>query len=124
MKSVILIAVVILFCIIGCDKGDIEEPEVFQVEVLGKGMDCGDNFLIRFKEEDKARINRYLNHTSTYFPVFYAVNLKEEYKEAGLYLNVRIEKIADNEIPGCTAWGPGYGHVWIKESVPESLTFP
>jgi len=40
-------------------------------------------------------MNKYLEHSNAYFPVFYANNLPEE-------------------LPSCTAWGPGYGHICIE----------
>ena len=94
----------------------------FQVEVVGKGMDCGDIFLIRFSENDENRVNSYLADSNAYYPVFYAVDLPEEFKEQGLILNVTIKQCATGDIPLCSAMGPAYGIVCIETAESLSLT--
>lgn len=96
-------------------------PGAFRVEVVGRGLDCGDTFLIRFSENDENKVNAYLEHANSYYPVFYAVGLPEEFKEEGLILNVTIRQCETNDIPLCTAMGPGYGIVCIE--LAESLSF-
>lgn len=117
------IVLILVFGISGC-KNDNLENEEFQVEVIGKGFDCVEIFLIKFLEEDEKRINKFLEHTNAYFPVFYANNLVEQHKEAGLILNVILDKCGVNDFRVCTAMGPGYSHVCIKLSETISLTFP
>ena len=80
--------------------------------------------LIKFNEEDESRVNKYLEHTNAYFPVFYANNLIEGHKEKELLLNVTLEKCGATDLPLCTAMGPGFAHVCIKTSETISLTFP
>ena len=107
----------------GCNKNN-EDDDVFLVEVIGKGMDCGSTFLIQFKEEDENKIRKYHENTNAFYPVFYANNLIEEHKEKGLLLNVTLEKCGAIDLPLCTAMGPGYMHICIKTSETISLTFP
>lgn len=125
MKNILKIAfVIIVICYFGCEKNDEVEPEVFRVEVLGKGMDCGDLFLIKFDENDEERINKYLEHSNSFFPIFYASNLKAEHKEEGLFLDVTLGKCSADDIALCTAWGPGYSQVCVESSETIKLTFP
>ena len=107
----------------GCNKNN-EDDDVFLVEVIGKGMDCGSIFLIQFQEEDENRARKYHENTNAFYPVFYSNNLIEEHKVAGLILNISLETCDATDIPGCYAMGPGYAHVCIKSSETISLTFP
>lgn len=100
------------------DENESAESDLFQVEVLGKGMDCGDLFLVRFETEKEADINKYLEETNAYFPVFYAVGLPEELKQEGLFLDIRLGECTVDDIPVCTHLGPGYGVVCIESAVP------
>ena len=102
-------------CIFSCDKNE-DEENIFFVEVLGKGMDCGDTFIVQFKEEDKSKVRKYHENTNSFYPVYYANNLIEDHKVAGLKLRITLEVCDAIEFPLCTAWGPGYGHVCIKTS--------
>jgi hypothetical protein len=82
--------------------------------VIGKGMDCGDTFLVKFQEEDETRVNKYLEHSNAYFPVFYANNLPEEFKQEGWALKITLHKCQSEDFQACTAWGPGYGHICFE----------
>ena len=126
MKKYLLILFMLLILFnFGCQKEDVE-PDVFQVEVLEKGLDCGDLFLIQFDEQDENRLKKYLKNTYSLFPVFYADNLIEEHKERELFLHVTLEKCnTENSYPfACTMLGPTYSHVCIKTSEPVSIAFP
>lgn len=103
--------ILLFFTSLACEKDD-PEKDYFFVEVIGKGMDCGDTFLVKFQEEDEARVNKYLEQTNAYFPVFYANNLPEEFKQEGFSLKVTLKKC--QELPFCTTMGPGYGHICIE----------
>lgn len=122
MKNYLVPAGLILFVFLihACEKTEWEK-EVFTVEVLGVGMDCGDTYLIQFREEDEQKINRYLENTNAYFPVFYAVNLPEEYKEKGLFLNITLGKCTADDVLACTTLGPGYSHVCISSAETISI---
>lgn len=122
LLSGIFLLVFIVGCF-GCQKDD-EEVEIFQVEVIGKGFDCGDVFLIKFNEEDENKVRKYHENSNAFYPVFYAINLIEEHKEKELILNVTLEKCGAIDLPFCTTMGPGFGRVCIKTSETISLTFP
>jgi len=128
MRTLFKYLLVLLFFIsLACKKNDPEkddsEKDYYFVEVIGRGMDCGDTFLVRFQEEDEARVNKYLEQSNAYFPVFYANNLPEEFKQEGWGLKVTLHKCNPGELPLCTAWGPGYGHICIEsvEKINEEL---
>lgn len=108
----------LIFCMFffSCKEEGDKESEVFRVEVLGKGMDCGNLFLIRFEEDDESRVTKYLEYTNAYYPVFYAVGLSDEFKEPGVFLNITVGRCSSNEFVACTALGPGYGLVCIKSA--------
>lgn len=110
----------------GCDKNDNEDDDVFLVEVIGEGMDCGSTFLIQFQEEDENKVRKYHENSNAFYPVFYANNLREEHKKTGLFLNIKLENLRDRKsnLPFCTMMGPGYAHVYIKTSETISLTLP
>ena len=103
-----------------CEKDDLGD-EIFTVEVLCVGMDCGDTYLIQFRDEDEKKVNSFLDYTNAYFPIFYADNLPEKYKEEGLVLNIKIGKCASLHAVGCTAMGPGYGHICVDSAEPISI---
>jgi len=128
MRNIFKIAVFTLtLFIFSCSDEQAEEqmyasPDSFQVEVVGKGLDCGDTFLIRFADKDENRVNAYLGRTNAYYPVFYAVGLPDEFKDEGLILNVSIRQCGTDDIPVCTAMGPGYAIVCIQSAESLSLT--
>jgi len=86
-------------------------PEYVNATVLGRGLDCGNIFLIQFDDDVKGLP----------FPVeawknmYYAINLPEEYKIEGARITVKISFISDTEDEAlfCTAMGPGYPAIYI-----------
>ena len=114
----------VLFLVVLGTTSCVEEAyddNIFMVEVLGVGMDCGDTWLIKFNEGDEREVNRYLENTNAYFPVFYADDLPEDKKETGLFLNITLGECSENDISACTAMGPGYAHVCIKSAETISI---
>ena len=111
-----------LFLAFACkDEEENTGDKIFQVEVLGKGMDCGDLFLIRFEAGVEQNVYKYSEQTNAYYPVFYAVGLPEELKQEGLFLDITLRECGTDDIPMCTAWGPGYSIVCIESAEPVSL---
>ena len=110
------------FCVTACQR-DSDKKNSFLVEVVGTS-DCGDLFLVKFREEDKEKINRLFEVNNADFLVFYAGNLKEEHKKAGMILRVRLQNYEPEAIPLCTAAKLSYGHVWIKSAETIRMTFP
>lgn len=123
MKNFLKILFVLFLVSFASCKDEVENAgdEKFQVEVLGKGMDCGDLFLIRFEENDEERLNNYLQPNNAFYPVFYALGLPDELKQEGLFLEITIGDCETDDIPACTALGPGYGLVCVETAFPVSL---
>ncbi|MGC9355574.1 MAG: hypothetical protein ACP5D9_17125, partial [Mariniphaga sp.] len=55
LKYLLLLAA---FYLAACEK-DSGSEDFFLVEVVGKGTDCGETYLIKFQEEDEKRVNKY-----------------------------------------------------------------
>jgi hypothetical protein len=120
LKYLLLLAVLY---VTACEK-DSGREDFFLVEVVEKGIDCGETYLIKFQEEDEKRVNKYLEHTNAYFPVFYADNLPEKFKVKGWILKVKLHKYQHGELPACSSMGPGLGHVFIESAETVSLALP
>jgi len=84
-RAVILLSLG-MFLAVTCEKRE-QEPQVsdeyFKVTVLGKGLDCGNTFVIRFIEEVVELPNSPVkNH-------YYADNLPEEHKIEGKNMEIQ-----------------------------------
>lgn len=105
-----------------CSEEENLYKDWFMAEVLGQGMDCGDTYLIRFRMEDQEEVMEILGlENPGFFPVYYAQNLPDEYKNQGLQVRINFRLPTSDEAMACTAMGPGYGHIWIEdiESIEE-----
>lgn len=85
----------------------------FDIEVRGKGMDCGDIFLFDILD-DQEDFHRKMNTT---FSRSYALNLDERYKISGLRMRVKLRKPMDEEFVRCSTLGPSYPQIVIVEVV-------
>ncbi|WP_158859465.1 hypothetical protein [Lunatibacter salilacus] len=113
MKSSIkLILLCLLMSGIGCTRD--EEPNnsgVFQVTVVGKGIDCGSLLVIDFEQDDQSGID-VITGTSEWLR-FYAYNLDMKYNQPGKILKVTARKTKDEELSPCTHLGPTYPWITI-----------
>ena len=102
--SAIFIAVVIL----SCSNND-STQELFNAVVVGKGLDCGNAFLIRFNDDVPGLPE------NTFENIYYEVNLPEAYKVEGKQLYVEFRNIdIDKDKPIiCTHLGPGYPFIYV-----------
>jgi hypothetical protein len=103
-----LISIVILF---SCEKeNEIQDSNEFQFEatVIGKGLDCGETFLISLKSLD--------DNTDIANGTYYADQLDSDLKIAGLKIYLNCRKPSDTELYACTAMGPSYPHVIVTDS--------
>ena len=85
------------------DSADID----FNATVLGKGLDCGNSFLIQFDEG-------VIDLPSSY-RLYYEINLPESYKIKNERVNVKFRAPENDEIMVCTAMGPAYPQIFIIE---------
>jgi len=113
-RIILFISIFSLLGSVGCEKEELEN-EWFNAEVLGKGIDCGDTFLINFMEGDKEKIYQILKMEDAWFPTYYAWNLPNEFKVEGLQVRIKFKSPSDEDVPPCTCVGPGFGHIWIKK---------
>jgi hypothetical protein len=86
-----------------------KKDEYGNATVLGRGLDCGDIFLIRFDADVQDLPFSIMLTSNTY----YAINLPEEYKIEGIRVSVQFRLPKDDEFIACTAMGPAYPAVFI-----------
>ena len=93
----------------GCEKEELDYIE-FHVIVYGKGIDCGDLFLLEFSNN----IDELYQITGLEgWQICYANDLEEKFKVQGKKLLVKIRKPTKDELFACTCLGPGYPWVTI-----------
>lgn len=110
-KLVIRVSLLITILVIsfGCKKEETNYIE-FHVFVYGKGIDCGDLFLLNFLDN----IDELYQITAQEgWQTCYAYSLKEEFKVQGKELLVKIRKPTKDELFPCTHLEPGYPWVTI-----------
>lgn len=105
MKNIMLF-LTLLALLISCDEEKIEDI-YYNAIVLEKGLDCGETFLIQFKDSDNSLINNEFDNT------FYAINLNEEYKIENLEIRVLIRNPLTSELLACTTLGTAYPQIFI-----------
>lgn len=111
MKKISLILIGFTFLLISCNKDD-DNNELFNAVVIGKGLDCGNSFLIKFNENITGLPNTIDN-------TFYEINLPNELKENGKEIKVAFREPKDNEFLLCTTLGPGYNVIYITSAKSE-----
>ena len=104
--SLLLMILVLSF---GCEKEETNYIE-FHAIVYGKGMDCGDLFVLDFLDNND---KLYLITGEDGWKKCYAYNLKEKFKVTGKELLVKIRKPTKDESFPCTCMGFAYPWVTI-----------
>lgn len=107
-----LILLCLLIVEIGCTSE--ENPDnigVFQVTVVGKGIDCGSLLLTDFEPDNLSRIKA-ITGTSESLR-FYAYNLEMKHNQNGKVLMVTVRKTKADEMSPCKHFGPTYPWVTI-----------
>jgi hypothetical protein len=110
MGRIRLIFIIMSLLAISCCKNEIEN-EWSNVTVIGKGLDCGNTFLIQFDENVTGLPDNTSNKT------FYAVNLPEEYKVSGKKIIVEFREPNTSEMIVCTTMGIGYPQIYITKVI-------
>jgi hypothetical protein len=106
--SLLLFSLLMLGCQTDKDALALEgSTEEFEVETMGRGMDCGLP-LIDFKD----KLDEVEKITGSSWGRFYAYNLSPELWQ-GKILKVKIRKTRDSELGICTTFGPWYPWVTI-----------
>lgn len=106
----ILINSLLFFYLISasCDKADIEINFKYEATVLGKGIDCGNTFVIELKNIDETDIAD---------GIYYADNLNEDFKIDGFKILLNCRSPQNEELYPCTTLGFGYSHVFVTEVI-------
>lgn len=110
-KLIILFILTFGVFLTSCKKDDdktTKENFNFEATVLGKGLDCGETFLISLKN---LKSNSGLEDG-----IYYGYNLSSEYKEQGLKIYLNCREPNDNESYACTTLGPTYPHLIVITS--------
>jgi len=107
-----LIFIIMSLLAISCCKTEVEN-KWSNATVIGKGLDCGNTFLIQFNEDVTGLPDNTSNRT------FYAVNLPEEYKVSGTKINVEFREPNSSEMIVCTTMGIAYPQIYISKVISE-----
>ena len=108
MKRQFIILLGLASVLVSCKAiNNLSDDTLYDVTVLGIGMDCGNSFLIKF-EDDAIGLPR-----NTFDSIFYEINLPKDYKVKGLKIKVSVRDPRNDELKPCTAMGPGYPHIYI-----------
>lgn len=107
--KVALILLTIILEVLSCDH---QTDNFFKVKVIGKGMDCGDIYLVEFQEKLE---EVYQIVGSKHWNTFYADSLPTEFKKKGITIFIKFRKPSKNEIRPCTARGPAFPLIIITD---------
>lgn len=102
-----MILLTIGFYILSCDH---QTDNFFKVKVIGKGMDCGDTYLVEFQDKFK---EMYQIVGNKHWNIFYADSLPKKFKKKGIIIFIKFRNPRKNEIGPCTSMGPAYPHIII-----------
>jgi hypothetical protein len=109
MKNFIFLLVSLSFLVISCDKNNPDDSTSYaNAIVLGKGLDCGNSFLIKF---DNGVTGFPQNSDNT----FYEINLPDDYKIEGRKIKVEFRDPKPDEIMVCTTMGIAYPQIFITK---------
>jgi hypothetical protein len=101
----------ILFMVISCRKDLIEEEPILiesNARVIGKGMDCGDSYIIEFKDGIEGLPE------NSFGLRFYEIGLPDEYKIPGKQITIEFREPELDEIMSCSLIGPSYPQLVIS----------
>jgi|LakMenEpi03Aug12_release.lakeMendotaPanAssembly.Ray.scaffolds.fasta_scaffold499856_2 hypothetical protein len=107
MRAISIIALILL-TLISCEKS--VNKRAFNATVIGKGLDCGNSFLLQF---DRNAVGVPMNYFDN---IFYEINLPDKFKVAGKQINLIFREPVNDEIMVCTMAGPGYPQIYILQA--------
>lgn len=110
-RTLIYLAILFGFTFIGCEKETDSENEKeyqFEATVIGKGLDCGDTYLIDLKIT--------IGNSDIVEGTYYADDLSSDLKVVGLKIKLNCRKPNDDELYVCTTMGPSYSHVIVIDA--------
>jgi|GEM_PF-2199914 len=112
-----LIVCSIFFLCNNDNSTNIDKSQYFSIKVIGKGIDCGNTYIIEFleKKEIVAQTISSINSVSSSSGIFYGDGLKAEYQKDSLMLYIKFRKLTTDEMNVCTTLGPAYQHIMITD---------
>ncbi len=109
MKNFNFLMIGLFVLVISCTKNNHDDATTFAgATVLGKGLDCGNSFLLKF-DSDVTGLPENFDNT------FYEINLPDEYKTEGRKIKVAFRSPEPDEIMACTTMGIGYPQIFITK---------
>lgn len=115
MKILVFFILGFTFLIASCNKNEEGNDEQFYpVTVIGRGMDCGDAYLIKFDENVPGL------PANTFDNIYYEINLPAQYNIPGTKINIKFREPEVDEAMFCTTMGPGYPQLFIIKAEQEN----
>lgn len=109
MKNFNFLIISLFVLIISCAKNNQEDVTAFAgATVLGKGLDCGNSFLLKFDDE-------VIGLPENFDHIFYEINLPDDFKIEGKKIKVGFRSPNPDEMMACTTMGIGYPQVFITK---------
>ncbi len=109
MKNFNFLIIGLFIIIISCSKNNQDDLSAYaDATVLGKGLDCGNSFLIKFD-------NNVTGLPENFDHIFYEINLPDEYKIEGKKIKVEFRDPESDEMMACTTMGIGYPEIFITK---------
>lgn len=108
MKKLVYLSLFSALLFGSCSKSkDQKTTGTFNATIVGKGLDCGDAYLIRFD----STVQDLPNNSMSF--LYYEINLPAAYKIAGRKIEVEFRAPSPAENLTCTTVGPGYPQIFI-----------
>jgi hypothetical protein len=98
---------IIFFAFLGILFSCSKNNDSYNATVKGKGIDCGNSFLIVLEADAPDLPANNSGNT------FYEINLPEEFKIEGKKINIKFREPTNSEIIVCTTLGVGYPQLYI-----------
>lgn len=109
MKNFNFLIIGLFIFIISCTKNNQDDVTIYaDAIVLGKGLDCGNSFLLKF-DDDVTGLPENFDH------IFYEINLPDDCKIEGLKIKVGFRNPKPDEMMVCTTMGIGYPQIFITK---------
>lgn len=109
-RLVILIFMISLTILTSCEKdnkANDSDDFIFEATVIGKGLDCGEPYVISLTNRD--------SNSNIENGTYYADQLDSEFKVSGLEIYLNCRQPNDTELYPCTMMGPTYPHLIVTD---------
>lgn len=105
---IIFISFFLSLLLYNCNKTEDLTNDFFSAIVLQRGQDCGNTFLIDFKED-------VFSVTGDSTTIYYANALPNEYKEEGMNVKIKFRLLSEQELFACFTSGIPFPHIVVTE---------